>query len=42
MANRDGLLVDLKISQATGTAEREAAEEMIKCSQNMMGLSKPA
>jgi hypothetical protein len=30
MENRDGLLVDLKISQATGTAEREAAEEMIK------------
>jgi len=30
MATRNGLLVDLKISQATGTAEREAAEEMIK------------
>ena len=30
MENRNGLLVDLKISQATGTAEREAAEEMIK------------
>src|SRR5262249_15772352 len=28
MENRNGLLVDLKISQATGTAEREAAEEM--------------
>jgi hypothetical protein len=28
--NRNGLLVDLKISQATGTAEREPAEEMIK------------
>jgi transposase len=30
MENRNGLLVDLKISQATGTAEREAAEEMIR------------
>jgi transposase len=30
MENRNGLLVDLKITQATGTAEREAAEEMIK------------
>src|SRR6266481_2851450 len=30
MENRNGLLVDLKISQATGTAEWEAAEEMIK------------
>jgi transposase len=30
MENRNGLLVDLKVSQATGTAEREAAEEMIK------------
>src|SRR5262245_15197084 len=30
MENRNGLLVDLKISQARGTAEREAAEEMIR------------
>ena len=30
MENRNGLLVDIKISQATGTAEREAAEEMIR------------
>jgi transposase len=30
MENRNGLLVDVKITQATGTAEREAAEEMIK------------
>ena len=30
MENRNGLLVDLKITQATGTAEWEAAEEMIK------------
>jgi transposase len=30
MENRNGLLVDLKITQATGTAERDAAEEMIK------------
>jgi transposase len=30
MENRNGLLVDLKITQATGTAEREAAEQMIK------------
>ena len=29
MENRNGLLVDLKITQATGTAERDAAEEMI-------------
>ena len=30
MENRNGLLVDLKSVRATGTAEREAAEEMIK------------
>jgi transposase len=30
MENRNGLLVDLKMTQATGTAEREAAEQMIK------------
>ena len=30
MENRNGLLVDLKITQATGTAEREAAQQMIK------------
>lgn len=30
MENRNGLLVDLQVTQATGTAEREAAEEMIK------------
>lgn len=30
MDNRNGLLVDLKVTQATGTAEREAAEAMIK------------
>ena len=30
MENRNGLLVDLKVTRATGTAEREAAEEMIK------------
>jgi transposase len=30
MENRNGLLVDLKVSQATGTAEREVAEQMIK------------
>jgi hypothetical protein len=30
MENRNGLLVDLKVRQATGTAEREAAEQMIK------------
>jgi transposase len=30
MENRNGLLVDLKVTQATGTAEREAAVEMIK------------
>ena len=30
MENRNGFLVDLRITQATGTAEREAAEVMIK------------
>jgi IS5 family transposase len=30
MENRNGLLVDLKVTQASGTAEREAAEQMIK------------
>lgn len=30
MENRNGLLIDLKVTQATGTAEREAAEQMLK------------
>jgi transposase len=30
MENRSGLLVDLQVTQATGSAEREAAEDMIK------------
>jgi len=30
MENRNGLLVDLKVTPATGTAEREAAIEMLK------------
>jgi transposase len=30
MENRNGLLVDLAVSQASGTAEREAAQSMIK------------
>ena len=30
MENRNGLLVDLEISQATGSAEREAAERLLK------------
>jgi len=30
MENRNGLLVDLEVSQATGSAEREAAEDMLK------------
>jgi transposase len=30
MENRHGLLVDLKVTKATGTAEEEAAEEMLK------------
>jgi transposase len=30
MENRNGLLVDLEISQATGSAEREAAERVLK------------
>lgn len=30
MENRNGLLVDLKVSSATGKAEEEAAQEMIK------------
>jgi transposase len=30
MENRNGLLIDLMVSQATGSAEREAAKDMIK------------
>jgi len=30
MENRNGLLIDLMVSQATGNAEREAAKDMIK------------
>ena len=30
MENRNGLLVDIKVTTATGTSEREAAEEMLK------------
>jgi len=30
MENRNGLLVDVKVTKATGTAEEEAAEEMLK------------
>ncbi len=30
MENRNGLLIDLMVSQATGTCEREAAKDMIK------------
>lgn len=30
MENRNGLLIDLKMSTATGTAEEEAAEQMLK------------
>jgi transposase len=30
MENRNGLLVDLQVSQATGSSEREAAEKMLK------------
>jgi len=30
MENRNGLLVDLEVSQATGSAEREAAERMLE------------
>ncbi len=30
MENRNGLLVDLEVSQATGSCEREAAERMLK------------
>jgi transposase len=30
MENRNGLLVDLRVTQATGTAQREAAAQMIK------------
>ncbi len=30
MENRNGLLVDLEVSQATGSSEREAAERMLK------------
>ena len=30
MENRNGLLIDLLVSQATGSAEREAAKDMIQ------------
>lgn len=30
MENRNGLLVDLQVSQATGSSKREAAEKMVK------------
>ena len=30
MENRNGLLVDLEVSQATGSSERQAAERMLK------------
>ena len=30
MENRNGLLVDIKVTPATGTSEREAAEDMLK------------
>lgn len=30
MENRNGLVVDVEVTQATGTAEREAAETMVK------------
>ena len=30
MENRNGLLVDLQVSQATGSSEREAAETMLR------------
>jgi hypothetical protein len=30
MENRNGLLVDLEVTQAAGSAEREAAERMLK------------
>jgi hypothetical protein len=30
MENRNGLLVDLRVSRATGRCEREAAKEMLK------------
>ena len=37
MENRNGLLVDLEVSQATGSAEREAAERMLE-GQKQKGL----
>lgn len=30
MENRNGLVVDARLTQATGTAERDAAEEMVR------------
>ena len=39
MENRHGLVVDVQVTQATGTSEREAATEMIKRSIKKTGAT---
>lgn len=39
MENRHGLVVDVQVTQATGTAEREAATQMIKRSVKKAGAT---
>jgi len=40
MENRHGLVVDTRVSQATGTAERDAAEEMLQERRGTVGADK--
>ena len=40
MENRHGLVVDTRVTQATGTAERDAAEEMLQGRQGTVGGDK--
>jgi transposase len=40
MENRNGLVVDTRLTQATGTAERDAAEEMLQKRRGTVGADK--
>jgi transposase len=40
MENRNGLVVDTRVTQATGTAERDAAEEMLQKRRGTVGADK--
>jgi transposase len=40
MENRNGLVVDTRVTQATGTAERDAAEEMLQDRRGTVGADK--